>query len=190
MTFPPRRSSSLSSFAATHPTAKILIVDDEPANVVLIRCILEDAGYRNLRTVTDSSQVEAFCREYDPDLVLLDLHMPGLSGHEVLAQLAPLTPPDGFRPVLVLSADIVPQNRQRALAAGASDFLTKPFARVEVLLRISNLLKMRFLQEQVRRQSEVFEGMVVERTTQLERALTDLHATQQQIIQQERRRGA
>jgi putative two-component system response regulator len=131
--------------------ARILVVDDERVNVVLLERILEQDGYRNVKSTTDSSQAAALYEQFEPDLVLLDLHMPGLDGFAVMEQLGGRVPPGTFLPILILTADIRPEIKRRALAVGAKDFVTKPFDRTEVLLRIQNLLETRFLYLQVDR---------------------------------------
>ena len=123
--------------------ARILIVDDELANVRLLERLLKQTGYHSIVTTTDPRQVRGLYDELRPDLILLDLMMPHLDGVAVMGQLA--IPEDAYVPILVLTADITMEAKQRALAAGAKDFLTKPFDRVEVLLRIKNLLDTRFL---------------------------------------------
>src|SRR6267143_1211303 len=150
--------------------AKILIVDDEQANVRLLERMLEDAGYARLRSTTDARQVLLCCAEFRPDLILLDLRMPYVDGIQVLEQLEPKTQAEARLPVLVLTADVTLESRRRALAAGASDFVTKPFDRTEVLLRVRNLLETRFLHQELRRQNESLETQVRERTQQFLRA--------------------
>src|SRR5688572_6178149 len=125
--------------------AKILLVDDEPANVLLMERLLQGAGYRHLVSTTDSRRVLGLFREFAPDLILLDLMMPHLDGIAVLGQLATEVPADTYLPVLVLTADATLEARRKALAAGAHDFLTKPFEQFEMLLRIRNLLATRRL---------------------------------------------
>src|SRR6266850_378762 len=145
--------------------ARILIADDEPANVRLLERLLNQAGYRNLRGTTDSRQVRALYEEFQPDLILLDLMMPHLDGVAVLKQL-PIAAGE-YVPVLVLTADGTAQAKERALTAGAKDFLTKPFDRTEVLLRIKNLLDTRFAYRELARQNSSLEQIVVERTQRL-----------------------
>jgi putative two-component system response regulator len=125
--------------------ARILVVDDERVNVVLLERILQQAGYTNVKSTTDSTQAAALYDEFEPDLILLDLHMPGLDGFAVMEQLDGRIQDDNFLPILILTADIRPEIKRRALSAGAKDFVTKPFDRTEVLLRIQNLLETRFL---------------------------------------------
>ena len=125
--------------------ARILVVDDERVNVVLLERILEQDGYTNVRSTTNSEQAVALYDELEPDLILLDLHMPGLDGFAVMERLEPRIASDTFLPILILTADIRPEIKRQALSAGAKDFVTKPFDRTEVLLRIQNLLQTRFL---------------------------------------------
>ena len=125
--------------------ARILVVDDERVNVVLLERILEQDGYTNVRSITKSEQAVALYDEFEPDLILLDLHMPGLDGFAVMERLEDRIARDTFLPILILTADIRPEVKRRALSAGAKDFVTKPFDRTEVLLRIQNLLQTRFL---------------------------------------------
>ncbi len=132
--------------------ARILVVDDERVNVVLLERILEQHGYGNVRSTTDAYQAAALYDELEPDLVLLDLHMPRLDGFGVMEQLQARISSDTFLPILILTADIRPEVKRRALAAGAKDFVTKPFDRTEVLLRIQNLLETRFLHLRLDRQ--------------------------------------
>jgi PAS domain S-box-containing protein len=147
--------------------SRILIVDDQESNVLLLQAILEDNGYINLRTVTDSRQVLALVREFQPDLILLDLMMPYLDGFEVMEQLNVSLPADHFLPILVLTADIRAEAKQRALSIGAKDFLTKPFDQVEALLRIQNLLETRHLYTQLQNHNQILEQKIVERTDQI-----------------------
>lgn len=154
--------------------ARILIVDDQEANVHLLRGLLQRTGYTNLCSTTDPRQTLTLFGENLPDLILLDLMMPHLNGFQVMELLKPLVAEDIYLPVLVLTADANPQARQRALAGGAKDFLTKPFNPTEVLLRIRNLLETRFLHVQLRNQNEILEARVRERTADLEQARIDI----------------
>jgi signal transduction histidine kinase/DNA-binding response OmpR family regulator len=136
---------------------RILVVDDEEANVDLLTALLEDDGFRHFACTRDSRMAADLYESFAPDLVLLDLHMPHLSGFDVMEQLAARRAPDDFLPILVLTADINPAVRLRALSQGASDFLTKPLDALEVTLRIRNLLTTRVLhrqQQQARQRAE------------------------------------
>lgn len=125
--------------------ACVLIVDDQPANLALLKRLLRAAGVRNAHGVTDPRDAVRRCLEIDADLVLLDLHMPHMDGFAVMSELSAALPDDAFVPVLVLTADSTPATKERALDAGAKDFLTKPFDRVEAILRVRNLLETRAL---------------------------------------------
>jgi EAL domain-containing protein (putative c-di-GMP-specific phosphodiesterase class I) len=120
-------------------------VDDLETNVILLKRLLELAGITDIHMLTDARDAVATCLQLDPDLLLLDLHMPHLDGAAVLRQLRSVTPADRFLPVLVLTADTTSTAREQALDLGAKDFLTKPFDRVEVIQRVRNLLEMRSL---------------------------------------------
>ncbi len=147
--------------------ARILIIDDEPSNVLLLERVLQREGYTELKSTTDSRQVLSLYADFRPDLILLDLAMPYLDGFQVLERLNPLIPPQVFLPVLVLTADITLETKRRALERGAKDFLTKPFDTVEVLLRVRNLLETRLLHVELARHNESLEQTVRERTQQL-----------------------
>jgi putative two-component system response regulator len=153
----------------TH-TARLLIVDDQEANVLVLERLLRRSGYTAIASTTDPRQACALVAGHQPDLVLLDLHMPYLDGFAVLEQLGGVNPPDAYLPILVLTADITPAAKQRALSLGAKDFLTKPFDATEVLLRIGNLLHTRALHLHLRRENGTLEEQVRARTQELEAA--------------------
>jgi signal transduction histidine kinase len=132
----------------------LLLVDDEEANLDLLDALLGEAGYTRLVRTSDPREVMALAGEHAPDLVLLDLHMPHRHGLDVLADLCAATPDGEYRPVLVLTADVTSEARERALALGARDFVTKPFDATEVLLRVENLLDARVLHVDERRARE------------------------------------
>src|SRR5712671_5770140 len=159
-----------------HEEARILVVDDEVANVRLLELVLSRAGYVNVRTTRDSRSVAATIRDWEPDLVLLDLAMPPPDGYEILQQIQPARWGSDRIPILVLTADVTGPARERAFVLGASDFLTKPFDRTEVLLRIRNLLSTRFLERALRAQNEALETRVDERTSELRASLDELSA--------------
>jgi putative two-component system response regulator len=153
---------------------RILIVDDQEANIRLLERILRHAGYINLSGTTDSRQVLRFFTRFAPDLVLLDLTMPHVNGFEVMELLRPLIPDEDYLPILVLTADVTDEVKLRALSAGAKDFLIKPFNNIEVLLRIENLLKTRLLNLQLREQNQALNEKVRERTLSLEEAQIEI----------------
>ncbi|AHG91649.1 ATP-binding region ATPase domain protein [Gemmatirosa kalamazoonensis] len=128
----------------------ILLVDDEEANLDLLDALLTAEGYTALVRTSDAREVTALVARHAPDLILLDLHMPHRHGLEVLGELRETTTPGDYRPVLVLTADATWEAKERALALGARDFVTKPFDATEVLLRVGNLLETRVLHDDQR----------------------------------------
>jgi putative two-component system response regulator len=150
--------------------ARILVVDDQPANIALLERLLQVSDYTNVVSTTDSSQVVPMCAEAEPDIVLLDLQMPPPDGFEIMSMLAPWTHGSARLPILVLTADGNLETKRRALSAGASDFLNKPFDLSEVALRVRNLLITRLLQRQLRDQNRLLEQRVRARTRDLEEA--------------------
>jgi putative two-component system response regulator len=126
-------------------TAKILIIDDEMAVIRMLEWALQKAQFPNFRSLTDPAKAQKEFEQFQPDLVLLDWHMPKLDGFAVLAQLRKSAPAGEFLPVLVITGENTAEMRSRALAAGANDFLGKPIDYTEVMLRIRNLLQTRFL---------------------------------------------
>src|SRR2546426_3507700 len=150
--------------------ARILVVDDEEANVHLLKRVLAQAGYRCVETTTDSLIVPSLAAEFEPDIVLLDLFMPNADGFEVMKRLKLQTPSDEYLPILVLTADGTDGPKRRALAEGATDFVTKPFDVHEVLLRIRNLLETRRVHRLLRGEKQLLEERVHTRTQELEEA--------------------
>jgi putative two-component system response regulator len=149
---------------------RILIIDDEPANVQLLEHVLAEGGYVNYRGITDSRHALPSFEEFKPDLILLDLLMPYIDGFAVMRQIRARTPAEAYLPVLVLTADVTSRTKLKALSAGAQDFLTKPFDLTEVLLRIRNLLETRHLHLQLAASNADLEEKVRHRTRALEEA--------------------
>src|SRR5438046_1420806 len=118
--------------------ARIMIADDMVANVKLLRTILSRAGYTSLWSTDAADNVISGFVEFSPDIVLLDLHMPGVDGLELVHQIRELNQDRPYVPLVVLTGDTSPEARCATLAAGASDFLTKPYDAAEVLLRVRN----------------------------------------------------
>lgn len=131
-------------------TKRILAIDDEEANVLLLKNVLEREGYTDIHCITDPEKALDAYITLSPDLVLLDLMMPKIDGFQLLEAFSRHDKSDEFRPVLVLTADTTLQTRRRALALGAKDFVSKPFDVIEVALRISNLLETRILYERLK----------------------------------------
>lgn len=125
--------------------ARVLIVDDEPANVLLIERTLRKAGYSALWSVTDPRRAMDLYREVRPDLVILDVNMPEINGLELLARLNEEIGTSTYLPVLVMTSDVQPEVKLDALTRGAKDFLTRPLDLNEVMLRVRNLIETRFL---------------------------------------------
>ncbi len=113
--------------------------------------LLRSAGYLSIRGETDPRQALRTIEEAVPDLLVLDFHMPEMDGIEVLGELGRMVPREAFPAVLVVTADQTPEVKREALAAGARDFVSKPFDTVEVLLRIGNLLEVRRIHEHLAR---------------------------------------
>ncbi len=137
-------------------SGRILIVDDDPANVLLLESFLKDSG-SEIRGLSDSRQVENVFIEFEPDIVLLDLHMPEPDGLEVLRRLRSARESVGFLPVIMLTGDTGRVARNSALILGADDFLTKPLEREEVVLRVRNLLRTRQLYVDLARANEALQ---------------------------------
>ncbi|MDI1302033.1 MAG: response regulator [bacterium] len=127
--------------------SKILIVDDQEANVILLERMLGGAGYVSISSTMEAGRVCELHLGNQYDLILLDLLMPGMNGFQVMEELKK-TEKDGYLPVLVISAQ--PDQKLRALKSGAKDFVSKPFDIAEVLARVHNMLEVRLLYLQTR----------------------------------------
>jgi len=172
--------------------SRILIVDDQTANLQVLSAVLEFAGYANVTCLSDSRDILARFRECQPDLILLDLHMPHVDGLAAMDQLASVIPEDDYLPILVLTGDSSSQAKEKALSHGAHDFLCKPLNRTEVQLRVKNLLETRHLHLQLKAQNTSLEQQVCERTKLAEElALTNrkLRETQAHLIHSEKMAG-
>lgn len=143
---------------------KILIVDDERMTVSTLERLLRAAGYTRVHGVTDSRAALETCATVNPDLVLLDLIMPDTDGYAILETLRAADDSDVFLPIVILTGDTTEEARERALEAGASDFLVKPVSRIEALLRIRNLLETRRLHLVLDNQLAAFEDAVRRRS--------------------------
>jgi signal transduction histidine kinase len=124
--------------------SRVVVVDDNLPSLQLVQALLDRAGLRSVQPVTDARELLARYEELAPDLVLLDLHMPGVDGYTVLAELRRRATAADL-PVLVLTADTTREATHRALQLGANDFLTKPLDAAELILRVRNLLLTRAL---------------------------------------------
>lgn len=149
--------------------ARILVVDDVEANVILLERLLRQRGFSNVDSTTESGKVAAMHAASAYDLILLDLQMPQPDGIAVMEQLKRQSSGGDFLPVIVVSAFSDLDNRIRALGLGARDYIFKPFEVPEVIQRIMNHLEVRMLYRERQRQSEILEQRVREQVAQLER---------------------
>jgi putative two-component system response regulator len=154
--------------------ARVLLLDNEPANLQFLRRVLETEGYGEIVTVSDPREAVRQFHELDPDLVITDLLMPYLDGFEVIARIEAMLPAGTYLPIIAATGDHTPDVRRRALAAGARDFLTKPLSPAEVRLRVRILMETRYLHEQLREHNLLLESRVAERTRELEEARTEV----------------
>ena len=157
--------------------ARILIVDDQEANVQLMEQVLQSAGYTGVTSTMRPEEVGALHQKNNYDLILLDLQMPVMDGFQVMEGLK-ASATDAYLPVIVLTAQ--PGHKLRALQAGAKDFVSKPFDLIEVKTRIHNMLEVRLLYKRLADFNKVLEQTVLERTAELResearyRSLTEL----------------
>lgn len=157
----------------TEDTISILVVDDESVNVGLLTRILNRAGYLNVRSTTNPHDAISAAKIEHPDIVLLDLHMPGMSGVDVMRELRGVD--EWFDPfVVILTGDDSREAKAHALSNGAKDFIAKPFDTTEVLLRLRNLADLRNLHKQLRQHNLDLEAKVRARTLELEQARLDV----------------
>lgn len=163
--------------------AKILIIDDEEPSVQLLARLLNTAGYANVAGTTDATRALSMFADDDPDLVLLDLHMPAPDGFEILRRLRALQAADAFLPIIVLTADTTLDARRHALALGATDFLSKPLDEIEVAMRIKNVLQTRFAYRHLEIEKAQLEERVKERTRALERQIAELKCANWPLFQ-------
>lgn len=146
--------------------ARILIIDDRASNIEILSSMLDLAGYKNVEYTTDSRKAMSLIKKFDPDLILLDLMMPHLSGFEIMElikkdiQLS--LDPQKYLPILVLTADVSPETRIKALEAGAKDFLSKPFDLFELKLRIRNLLETQYLFQLLKERNKTLEEKIID----------------------------
>jgi two-component system, NtrC family, sensor kinase len=163
--------------------AKILMVDDESSNIIVLESALKQANYSCITSTTDSRKAASLYQELKPDLVLLDLRMPHLDGFQVIEQIKQIENDDSYAPILVLTAESDPSVRLKALQFGARDFLSKPLDLSEVLCRIQNILEVRLLNKNLGAQKDFVEQRVLERTADLKLANQQL---KKEIAERER----
>jgi diguanylate cyclase (GGDEF)-like protein len=138
--------------------AKVLIVDDQEVDVVLIERMLRGAGYVSITSTRVPGEVCELHRKNTYDLILLDLQMPGMDGFQVMEGLKKIET-EGYLPVLAVTAN--PAHKLRALEGGAKDFISKPFDLPEVLMRVRNMLEVRLLHEAARNHSKMLESLAL-----------------------------
>ncbi|WP_029215091.1 HD domain-containing phosphohydrolase [Kallotenue papyrolyticum] len=155
-------------------TALIAILDDQPTNTQVLEQLLRKHGYTNIVAYHDPRRFLADAIRLQPEVILLDLHMPHLDGIEVLRHLARLWSEMPFLPVIVLTADVTNAARRQALEHGARDFISKPFDMIEVVLRVRNVIEMGRLYQALRHHNQELEARVQERTQALEAAQIEL----------------
>lgn len=147
--------------------------------MLLLRRLLNRAGYDDVHATTDPLQAMPLFDALRPDLVLLDLHMPGMDGFAVLEALSRRVPPGEYLPVLVLTADATRTVRERSLGGGARDFVTKPFDATEVVQRVRNLLQTRQLHLALAAEQRLLDQRVRDRSAALDQALAEVRASAQ-----------
>ena len=163
-----------------HPAPTILIVDDELLNRKLLVALLHPEGYQTL-TAASGEEAVAMVAKQRPDLILLDIMMPGMDGHTV-AKTIKADPATSNIPIIMITALNDREARLAGLEAGAEEFLTKPIDRIELWLRVRNLLRLKSFGDFLKNQSLVLEQQVRERTVDLQRFRTAMDATADAIF--------
>jgi putative two-component system response regulator len=153
--------------------ANILLVDDQLINIKLLEKMLRQAGFTAIFSTTRPQEVKTLYFDNEIDLIMLDIRMPEMDGFDVMEALQAEIEND-YLPVLVITAELTSQTREKALSSGAKDFITKPFNQSEVIQRIFNMLEVRLLHKQVRLQNETLEQQVRQRTRQLEQSQLEI----------------
>lgn len=149
---------------------RVLICDDSIANVMLLAGLLEEEGIPHSKWLTDPRQVAVELAEQDYDLLMLDIEMPGMTGFDVMEQLSQESLVDEYFPILILTAHQDAETRNRALRAGAADFINKPFDQTEVVLRVKHMLEVRKAYKIQADLARKLEKLVEERTSELSKA--------------------
>ena len=160
--------------------ARILIVDDDAADIALLERILKKEGYDRVESITDPRLVMARLSEFRPDLIVLDIRMPGPDGFQVLERLRDARR-DVFLPIVATTGLSDRATRLEALEAGAQDFIAKPFDRAEVACRVRNLVQLRLMYEAQRVSRLHVEKQVEERTAKLHDALELLKQAEKEL---------
>src|SRR5882757_7393153 len=168
---------------------RILMVDDDVRSLCLLESVLDRLRFKHLRKLTDSTRILEEFEAFQPDLIITDIEMPDLDGIQLVEQIRNYLPRETCLPILVLTGSHDHQIKRRALFAGATDILFKPFDSAEMQMRVRSLLLTRFQHLEIQGQNRVLEQKVTERTAALEQALAELKLSQRQVVQQERFRA-
>jgi putative two-component system response regulator len=166
-------NKAMASWSNPAMKSKIMMVDDEKLNILVVAEYLKSAGYRDLVHTNDPSQALSLAGRERPDVILLDLHMPGLSGFEVLQQIR-ANSMHVRTPVVILTSSTDDEEKMRALDLGATDFLHKPVHSGELLARLQNILMATTFQDHWRDYAKVLEAALRQRTEELEASRRDL----------------
>jgi putative two-component system response regulator len=167
---PWRAASAVPTEESVLTAMRILIVDDQAFNIAVMTGMLKEAGYEDIVSTRDPRSVPEVCAAEKPDLILLDFHMPGMTGLEVLGSIGHRIHGADSLPVLIVTSDPTAERRYECLAAGARDFLNKPIDQIELLLRVRTHLVTRHLQRRAVRRAEELDDAVRARTAELEEA--------------------
>lgn len=149
--------------------ANILIVENQEADIDVLKGFFGMLGYNHIETTTDARQVLPLYESFSPDIILLDLMMAPVNAFKILERLKVIVSSDDYLPILILGSDISPEIKEHALREGAKDFLSKPFDLVEVGQRVRNLLFSKYLHQQIQCQNLTLEQKVKDRTRELEK---------------------
>ncbi len=132
----------------------ILIVDDQVENLRFLEDVLGEAGFINCQTTTNASRAVTIWSEFQPDLIILDLHMPEMNGIAVMEALRACLAEDEYLPFLILTSDVSIDAKERSFAAGAADFLIKPCNPIDIVLRVRALLRTRAMFKRIVRRKK------------------------------------
>ena len=171
---PPPHPESIVDRLAIKAQAKLLIIDDDAGNLDLLNDVLGDVGYAHIHLVRDPRTSVEVYQQVKPDVIMLDIRMPHMDGHDVMAALQALNDPL-LPPILFLTAEPTAENMRRAFESGARDFISKPFNIDEVRMRVSNNVEVHFAQKLLHAERETLEQSVRARTE-------DLRRSQRQVV--------
>jgi response regulator RpfG family c-di-GMP phosphodiesterase len=161
-------------FGVAERHARILIIDDDTASGNVLVAIMRRAGFLDLFVVRTAEEARVAFGSFQPDLVVADMHLPDGDGLALLQHLQLRVPPDDYLPFVVLTGDASKGIRDAALAAGARDFVTKPYDSTEVLLRLHNLIETRLMHLALRRQRNLLIEQFEARSRELEDARLEI----------------